>query len=316
MRVLLSGSRGLIGRALTEQLEGEGHVVVPLVRPISGPGPLQEGRGGEETGRRSMGVPWDPGRGVIDRTALIRHGPFEAVVHLAGAGIGDGRWTVRRRQEILASRVVSTRLLTDALVALDEVPGVLVNASAVGYYGDRGNEELTEASRPGEGFLSEVCRAWEEEAAAAEVAMRVVRLRSGVVLARHGGVLAKELPPFRLGLGARLGSGRQFVSWITLADHVAVIKRAIDDDRLAGPVNATAPQAVTNADFTRALGRALHRPALLVVPSPALRLALGRDRAQELLLASQRVRPDRLQAIGHTFAHADIDGALSSLLPS
>jgi len=308
MKVLLSGSHGLIGQALTDQLQDDGHQVVPLVRPAA----VSRTAGQPPAGA----VPWDPIGDTIDRSALARHGPFEAVVHLAGAGIGDARWTDGRRREIRESRVRSTRLLARTLGGLDPVPRVLVSASAVGFYGDRGSEVLTEDSEPGDGFLSEVCRAWEAEAAAAEDALRVVRLRSGLVLARHGGVLAKQLPLFRFGLGARLGNGRQFTSWITLDDHLAVIRRAIDDDRLAGPVNATAPVPVTNAHFTRALGGALHRPALLAVPRPVFELALGPMMARELLLASQRVRPTRLEAVGHPFAHPDIEGALAHLLGS
>jgi uncharacterized protein len=312
VNVLLSGAGGLIGRAFAAQAAGRGDRVVPLVRPGRSPEAGARGPAGSATGS----VPWDPVEGTVDRAALDRLGPFDAVVHLAGAGIGDARWTATRRRDIWESRVRSTRLLARTLPTLERPPRVLVSASAVGYYGDRGAEPLDETADPGTGFLADVCRAWEAEAEAVDDRLRVVRLRSGVVLARHGGALAKQLSLFRLGLGGRLGSGRQYVSWITLDDHLSVVRRAIDDDRLAGPVNATAPTPVTNAELTAALGRVLHRPAVLVVPGPALRLALGRQLADELLLAGQRAVPARLTAVDHPFAHPDIDAALRSLFAS
>jgi hypothetical protein len=302
VNILLSGAGGLIGRAFADQAADRGDRVVPLVRPAS-----------SGADRAGPSVAWDVAAGTVDRAALDRLGPFDAVVHLAGAGIGDRRWTAGRRREIRDSRVRSTRLLAAVLPSLDQPPRVLVSASAVGYYGNRGAEILTEESGAGAGFLADVCRAWEAEAEAIDEPLRVVRLRSGIVLTGHGGALARQLPLFRLGLGGRLGPGRQYVSWITLDDHLAVVRRAIDDDRLAGPVNATAPAPVTNAELTAALGRALHRPAVAAVPRPALRLALGRQLADELLLAGQRAVPARLTAIGHPFAHPDIDTALGSL---
>jgi uncharacterized protein (TIGR01777 family) len=256
---------------------------------------------------------WNPEAGTFDRAALDAAGPFGALVNLAGAGIGDRRWTPARKRIITQSRVRSTELAV-RLVAEAGIP-VLVNASAVGYYGDRGDEELTEVSTAGTGFLAEVCQAWEAAAApAAESGARVVCLRSGIVLSAHGGALARQLPLFRLGLGGRLGSGRQFTSWITLADEVAVICRAIDDPELAGPVNAVAPGAVTNAEFTAALAAAVHRPAVLGVPRAALAVALGSEMADQLLLASQRVRPARLETVGHSFAHPELAGALKDVL--
>ncbi len=308
MIVLVSGANGLIGRSLVAQLRRDGHRVVALVRPGS---QVTTGTGSEDP----VGtVSWDAARGTVDRAALDRQGPVEAVVHLAGAGIGDRRWTAERRREIWDSRVLSTRLLARTLPRLDPPPRVLVSASAVGWYGDRGPEVLTEDAGAGGGFLAELCGAWEHEAEAAEPSLRVVRLRSGVVLSDQGGALRRQLPLFRLGLGGRLGGGHQYVSWISLADHLSVVRAAIDDDRLAGPVNATAPQPVTNAELTRALGRALHRPAVLAVPAPALSLALGGDLVREMLLASQRAVPDRLAAIGHRFAHPDVDTALAAIL--
>lgn len=302
MRVLLSGAHGLVGGALTAALRGDGVEVVILARP----------QAPDDAG--SAAVPWDPGQGHVDHRALDAQGPYDAVVHLAGAGIGDRRWSPARRHQILDSRTRPTRLLAEAVAAMSPPPSAFVCASAVGYYGDRGAEILTEESHRGAGFLAEVSAAWEEAASPAAAATRVVNLRSGIVLAPHGGALGRQLPLFRLGLGGRLGSGQQYVSWISLADEVAVVRRAIDDGRLAGPVNAVAPAPVTNAELTRALGRALGRPTLLAVPAPLLAVAFGREMAGELLLASQRVHPARLAAGGHRFVHPDIDQALAWVL--
>ena len=296
MRVVISGSSGLIGQAVVTAVRARGDEVTPLVRRTPRPGEAA----------------WDPPAGSIDAGAIAG---ADAVVHLAGAGIGDRRWSAARRHEIVSSRVQSTALLARTLGGLNRPPAVLVSASAVGYYGDRGDEELTEDSEPGSGFLAEVCRAWEDGAQPAVAAgVRLVALRSGVVLSAHGGALARQLPLFRAGVGGRLGSGRQWLSWISLADEVAVILRALDDPSLQGPLNATAPAPVTNRDFTRALGRALHRPSVLTVPSFALRVALGADLASEMVLAGQRVLPTKLIANGFTFAHADIGGALAAIV--
>ena len=293
MRVLVSGSSGLIGRAVCDALRARGDDPVRLVRRAP--------EHADETG-------WDPVAGTLDPGALAG---VDGVVHLAGAGIGDRRWSPARRQEIVTSRVRSTEVLARALAAVGTPPAVLVNASAVGIYGDRGDEELTETSALGSGFLAELCRAWEaatEPAAAAGV--RVVRLRSGVVLSAHGGALARQLSLFRLGVGGRLGSGRQWLSWITLRDQTAVILCALDDASLHGPVNAAAPAPVTNRTFTRALGSALHRPVVAAVPAVALKIALGAGVAEEVVLASQRALPARLGEIGFSFRDPDIDGAL------
>ena len=311
MRVLMSGGHGLIGGALTRRLLDDGHRVVHLVRPS---GPSARPSGPSTTSYQEV-VGWDPPNGTIDREALERCGPIGAAVNLAGAGIGDRRWTPARRRLIMASRCDSTRLLAGVLASLAPGPSVLVSGSAIGVYGDRGDEQLTEDSGPGAGFLAGVCQAWESASAPAEDAgIRVVRLRTGVVLAPGGGALARMLPPFRLGLGARLGTGRQYVSWITLEDEVEAIVRAIGDARLSGPLNGTAPQPVTNSELTRALGRALNRPAVLALPRPLLAAVLGRDLAGELLLASQRVLPAGLQSVGHRFIHPDIDSALDWVL--
>jgi hypothetical protein len=296
MRVVVSGSSGLIGRSVVSELRARGDEVTPLVRRSPAAGEAR----------------WDPTSGSIDAGALEG---ADAVVHLAGAGIGDKRWSTARRLEIVSSRVQATSLLARTLAGLSRPPSVMVSASAVGFYGDRGDEELTEDSESGSGFLADLCRAW-EDAAEATVAdgLRVVRLRSGVVLSAQGGALARQLPLFRLGIGGRLGSGRQWLSWISLPDEVGAVLHALGEPALRGPVNATAPAPVTNREFTRALGRALHRPAVMAVPGFALQVALGPDLASEMVLAGQRVLPNRLSATGYHFAHGDIDGALAALL--
>jgi hypothetical protein len=281
MRIVVTGASGLIGRALLRALLSAGHETTVLVRRAAGPGEAR----------------WDPAAATIEPAALEGAG---AVVHLAGAGIGDSRWSAARKEIILRSRLDSTTLLARTLAALENPPSVLVSASAMGYYGDRGDEELTEASGPGSGFQAEVCRAWEESTAPAEAAgLRVVHLRSAVVLSRHGGAL---------------GSGKQWLSWITLRDEIGVILRAIEDSSLVGPLNASAPAPVTNREFTKALGRALHRPAVFAVPPFALRLALGRQLADELLLGSLRVLPGRLTELGYRFQDPALPGALQEAL--
>lgn len=296
MRVVVSGSSGLIGRSLLAALRARGDEVTVLVRrpPAAG-----EAR-------------WDPATGSIDAGALEGAG---AVVNLAGAGIGDKRWSTARRHEILSSRVQGTTLLARSMAEIAHPPTVLVNASAVGFYGDRGDEVLTEASTRGRGFLAEVCAAWEDATEpAAQAGVRVVRLRSGVVLSAHGGALARQLPLFRLGVGGRLGTGRQWLSWISLSDEVRAILHALDEPDVEGPLNATAPEPVTNRAFTHALGRALHRPSVCAVPAFALRVALGPDLASEMVLAGQRVLPAKLTATGFTFDHAGIEDALAQLV--
>jgi uncharacterized protein len=305
MTFLLTGSSGLIGTAVVEALHAHGHDTVRLVRPATGTSTALE---------PPTTVTWDPDRGMVDLAALEAAGPFDGVVHLAGAGVADRRWSPARRQVILRSRTDSTELLVSSLLQLSPRPPVLVSASAIGYYGDRGDEELTEGSSPGAGFLAGVVEAWEGATRpAAEAGMRVVTVRTGLVLAPEGGLLGRLLPLFRTGVGGRLGSGAQWMSWITLEDEVAVVLRALTDGRLEGPVNATAPGPVTNAGFTTALGRAVHRPAVVPVPAAALRLALGRAMADETALVSQRVAPAVLTALGFEFAHPDLDGALAAV---
>ncbi|GAA4625630.1 TIGR01777 family oxidoreductase [Actinoallomurus vinaceus] len=295
MQIAITGSTGLIGSALVRALRGEGRTVLRLVR------------------RRPAAddeIRWDP-FGEVDTASLEG---VDAVVHLAGAGIGDRRWNASYRQEIRDSRVEGTRTLCRALAALRDGPAVLVSGSASGYYGDTGDRTVDEDSPSGEGFLAALCRDWEAATApAADAGIRVVLPRPGVVLAREGGALGRLLPVFRAGLGGRLGSGRQWMSWISLADQIAALRFLIDGD-VAGPVNLTAPEPVTNAAYTAALGRALHRPTFFSVPPAVLRLALD-GLADEGILVSQRILPARLTAAGFRFRHPDLDTALADILP-
>lgn len=285
MRIVMTGSGGLIGNSLGRQLLDEGHTIRPL-------------RHGKE---------FDPAAGRIEATALSG---AEAVIHLAGENIAAGRWSAARKERIRSSRVEGTRLLVEALRELDQRPAVLISASAVGYFGDRGEDEVSEESPPGTGFLAEVCQAWESEAqAAAGSGIRVVLPRFGAVLARGGGVLDRVLLPFRLGLGGRLGSGRQAFPWIGLTDAVAILRTCLHDEHLEGPVNCVSPRPATNGEFTRALGRVLHRPTLIPIPGFALRLLFG-EMAEELLLAGARATPKKLTDLGHTFLHPELEDAL------
>ena len=293
MRVLVSGASGLVGRALVDRFEARGDLAVPLVRRDD-----------------ASGVRWDPKTGRFDDAAAEG---FEAVVHLAGENVAAGRWTDRRRSEIRDSRIVGTRLLAEHLAALSRPPRVLVCASAVGFYGDSGGVECTEASPRGRGFLADVCGHWEAACEPASArGIRVVILRIGLVLATEGGALPRMLPAFQLGLGARLGNGKQWMSWIALADLIRVIEHAIADETLRGPVNAVAPEPVTNAEFTMTLARVLGRPAFLAVPALVLRGTLG-SMAEELLLSGARVIPARLQNAGFPFEHARLEPALRAL---
>lgn len=295
MKVLISGVTGLIGKAVKSLLIAEGHQVVGLTRRR----PPGEGM-----------ISWDPAAGALDAAELAG---FDAVVHLAGENIGS-RWTAARKEQIRRSRVDGTRLLCERLASLDLPPQVLVCASAIGYYGDRGDEILTEESPPGDGFLAEVCQEWEAATAPArERSIRVVNLRIGVVLSPEGGALPKMLTPFKLGLGGRVGSGRQYWSWIARDDVAGAIRHALLAENLSGPVNATAPNPVTNAEFTKALGRVLGRPTVFPLPAAAARLMLG-EAADELLLGSARILPKRLQESNFRFRHPELDEALRSML--
>jgi uncharacterized protein (TIGR01777 family) len=281
---------------LVPHLRAEGHQVVPIVRGRAAPNEIT----------------WDPEAGVIDADALRG---VDAVVHLAGAGVGDHRWSASYKRTILSSRVKGTTTLSEALVRLPQPPAVMVSASAVGFYGSRGEEILTEGSGSGAGFLADVCRQWESATmAAASAGIRVVILRTGVVLSAAGGALKKQLLPFRLGLGARLGGGKQQFSWITRRDVVAAISFLTERDALSAVFNLTSPQPVSNAEFTRELGRALRRPAKLFVPETALRMVVGDEMTAEFLLASQRAVPERLLAAGFRFADAALPEALVTAL--
>jgi uncharacterized protein (TIGR01777 family) len=299
MDVVVSGSSGLIGSALVRSLAIAGHRPIPLLRP------------GAPTSAGAATLTWDPTAGTIDAAGLEG---VDAVVHLAGVGIAERRWTRAQKQAVLESRVRGTTLLANTLATLQRPPPVLLSASAVGYYGDRGDEVLTEASGPGGGFLAGVCTAWEAATAPAEAAgLRVAHLRTGIVLAREGGTLRKLLPLFRLGLGGRFGSGRQWMSWIALDDHVAAMEHLLRAD-VAGPVDLTAPNPVTNAELTAVLAHVLHRPAVLPVPRFGPALLYGRQLVDELLYAGQRALPAVLEASGFTFSRPELDGALHALL--
>jgi uncharacterized protein len=297
MQVAITGASGLIGRALAESLRLDGHSVRPLVR-----------RAPDDP----AAVRWDPAAGTIDATGLDG---VDAVVHLAGAGIGDKRWSEDRKREIHDSRTRGTDLLARTLAELDRPPRVLLSGSAIGFYGSRGDDVLTEVSAPGDDFLARLVADWEGAAApAAEAGIRTVFLRSGVVLAGHGGILPRMALPFRFFVGGRLGSGRQWMSWVTLTDEVGAIRFLIDREDVSGPVNVVAPEPATNAELAKALGAVLHRPAAIPVPAFAPRLLLGREMADGLLFASQRVRPDVLVAAGYGYAHTEITAALRAVL--
>ncbi len=295
MKTLITGSTGLVGRALCAHLVARGDEVLRLVR--------REPAADDE-------VQWNPMEGTCDAAAF----DVDAIVHLAGENIGARRWSKGQMLKIRESRVAGTRLVSEGAVRITRRPKVLVSASAIGFYGDRGDEVLSEDATRGEGFLAEVCADWELATdQALRSGLRVVNPRIGMVLAKGGGALEKMLLPFRLGLGGRIGSGRQWMSWIQLEDLVRVVCRAIDDESLSGPVNAVAPNPVTNADFTRALGRALRRPTILPLPAFAARLMMGKM-ADELLLASTRVVPTKLTEGGFEFQHAEIDAGLAASL--
>jgi uncharacterized protein (TIGR01777 family) len=297
MKVLVSGASGLIGSRLVADLTAGGHLVLLLARPGSTPpGPC---------------VRWDPSSGGIDVAAMEG---LDAVVHLAGESIAEGRWTDAKKALIRDSRVKGTRRLSQALAELAHPPGVLACASAIGFYGDRGDDRLTETSPPGHGFLADVCREWE---AASDMAkdrgVRVAQLRFGMVLTSAGGALARMLTPFRLGAGGRVGSGRQYVSWIALDDAAGAFGRVLADETLDGPINVVAPNPVTNAEFAKTLGRVLGRPTLMPVPAWVARRMFG-QMADELLLSSARVEPKRLLDAGFAFRYPELEGALRHLL--
>jgi uncharacterized protein (TIGR01777 family) len=297
MEIAITGSSGLIGSALTERLLDGGHRPIAVVRHDARPDRDE--------------IRWDPTRGEIDAGSLEG---LDAVVNLAGAGIGDRRWSPVYKEVVASSRIVSTALLASALAGLDRAPARFLSGSAIGFYGNRGDEILTETSAPGQGFLAEVVQRWEGATSpATEAGISTAWLRTGIVLSGNGGVLTKMLPLFRLGLGGRFGRGRQYQSWITIDDVVDAIIFLLDAD-VEGPVNLTAPHPVTNATFTGALGRALHRPTLIPIPPFGPKLLLGSEMAQALLFDSQRVEPAVLTAAGYHFHHADLDVGLAAVL--
>ena len=299
MKVAITGATGLIGSALVPFLSSGGHEVVPL-RRVSGRS------GGDGDPPR-----WDPETGALSAAALDG---LDAVVHLAGENIAGGRWTAARKARIRDSRVDGTRRLAEALAALPRPPRTLVAASAIGFYGDRGDDELDESSAPGHGFLPAVCQDWEAAAAPVrEAGTRVVHLRIGIVMTPAGGALGQMLLPFRMGVGGVIGSGRQYMSWVALDDVLGGVLHALRSDDLAGAVNMVAPNAVTNREFTRTLGRVLRRPTILPMPAFGARLAFG-EMADALLLASTRVEPARLTDSGFRFGHPGLEGALRHVL--
>lgn len=293
MKILISGASGLVGKALVRSLEADGHSVARLVRP---------------GGARAAGdIAWDPGSALVDVEALEG---FDAAVHLSGANIAQGRWTEARKAELRSSRVDTTRVLVDALAKLKRKPRALVCASAVGYYGDRGDEILTESSSYGTDFVGLLVRDWEAEAVRAETSgIRVVRLRFGVVLSSQGGALPLMLLPFKFGVGGRLGSGRQWQSWVAFEDAIGITRGAIADESLSGAINVTAPNPLRNIDFTRIVASVLHRPAVFPVPALAMRILLG-EMADALVLASERVVPERLLQAGYRFQYPEFEAAL------
>jgi uncharacterized protein len=294
MNVLISGATGLIGSALIPELEERGHGIRRLTR----------------TPRSEGDIRWDPEEGTIDGDLA----GTDAVVHLAGESIAEGRWTEEKKRRIVKSRQKGTRLLAEKVAGLPDPPSVMVSVSATGYYGDRGNELLTEESEPGTLFLSRVCQEWEAAAdPARDAGVRVVHPRLGIVLSSEGGALGATLPIFKLGGGGKIGSGKQYWSWVSLDDVTGAIVHAIDNDALSGPVNVVVPEAPTNAEYTKVLGHVLGRPTFFAVPAAAARVALG-GVADELLLASARVEPARLEETGYEYRYPELEGALSHLL--
>ncbi|MER7415083.1 MULTISPECIES: TIGR01777 family oxidoreductase [Streptomyces] len=294
MRIAVTGSTGLIGSALVRSLRADGHDVLRLVR--------RPAAAGDE-------VRWDPGRGQVDTDGLAG---CEAVVHLAGAGVGDHRWTAAYKAELYDSRVRGTDVLARALAALEKPPHTLVMGTAIGWYGDTGVRAVDESAEPGRGFLAELCRDWEAAARPAQDAgIRTVFARTGLVVSRRGGAWGRLFPLFRAGLGGRLGDGRQFWSPIALHDEVAALRFLLDGE-LAGPVNLTGPEPVTNREATAAMGRVLHRPTVFAVPAPVLRVALGEFAGD--VLGSQRVLPTRLLEAGFAFAFPTVDDAIRAAL--
>lgn len=291
MKIAIAGASGLIGSAFIPELESDGHQVVRLVRSSPRPGEIE----------------WHPNQDEIDPTSL---GGFDAIINLAGESIAEGRWTEEKKKKIRDSRVNGTHLISEAIARLNPKPRAFLCASATGIYGDRGDEFLDEQSESGGGFLAGVCREWEKACEpAVRAGVRVVSLRLGPILARGGGILEKMLTPFKMGLGGKVGTGRQYISWVALDDVIEAMKLALKDDSIRGPLNLVSPGPVTNERFTRALGEVLGRPTVMAMPAFAARLAFG-EMADEMLLVSQRVVPKRLNQAGFKFQFSDLGGAL------
>jgi len=302
MKILITGSTGLVGTAITQDLQLGGHTVCRLVRPGTTTQAASPSHG--------FDVNWNPATGELGGAAV----DADAVVNLAGASIAEGRWTPQRKALLRSSRVDTTRALVQALAKMSARPRVLVSASATGIYGNRGDETLTEASQSGNDFLSELAKEWESEAIKAEaLGIRVVRARFGVILSKHGGALPQMMRPFQFGVGGKIGTGKQWLSWITLDDTVGILRLALENANITGPLNVVSPRPVTNAAFTKILAAALHRPALFPAPAFALRLILG-EMADSLLLSSQRVQPAQLQKLSYQFHHPDLVAALAAIL--
>ena len=301
MKILMSGSTGFVGTALCQELQRAGHTVCRLVRP-GAPAEKSRGAGGFD-------VNWNPATGELGGVAV----GADAVVNLAGASIAGGRWTAERKRLLLASRVDTTRALVRALSQMAARPRVLVSASGIGCYGSRGDQVLTEESPLGQDFLSRLGQEWEAEAAKAEaLGIRVVRARFGIILAKHGGALSHMVRPFLWGAGGKIGSGEQWMSWVTLQDVVGILRFALENGAVRGPINVVSPQPVHNAEFTKVLAKTLHRPAFFPAPAFVLRLLLG-EMADELLLSSQRALPAQLERLGYCFLHADLAVALAAV---
>lgn len=323
MKVLVTGATGLVGTALVKSLARDGHTVCRFLRRESVTG--SKGKKATKSAKAEkpdgpgevLDVAWDPEAmatsAIGDPQGFVAGA--DAVVNLAGASIADGKWTTQRKMELRASRVKTTKSLLTALEKIKVTPKVFVSASAIGFYGNRGDEILTEESMGGQDFLAKLACEWEAEALRAEAfGARVVCLRFGIILAKQGGALPQMVRPFRMMVGGKLGSGRQWMSWVTLDDVVAVLRYALENASVSGSVNVVSPQPVRNEKFAKELGRALHRPAILPAPAFALRMALGQEAADTMLLASERVMPKRLQGFGYEFQHADLRLALEDVL--
>jgi uncharacterized protein (TIGR01777 family) len=306
MKIAVTGATGLVGSALTKALTAENHTVIRLTRPH------EKKRAAATPGVED--VPWDSRSGELSQAGDSFREGLDAFINLAGAPIVEGRWTDDRKALLRSSRIDTTRGIVSVLAKLNRKPRVLISASAVGFYGDRGDEILSETSAAGTGFLADLAKEWEAEARKAEqLGVRVVLVRFGIILAKEGGALLSMMAPFKFGLGGKLGTGKQWMSWVALEDVVAIIYKALHDDSIAGPLNVVAAEPVRNAEFTQVLADVMHRPAIFAAPAFVLRLAMG-EMANEALLASERVVPEALQRHGYKFLHTDLRETLQTFL--